>query len=88
MTGTKLKGIPVIVSLTEAEKNRQARVTDGRSGLINANGAPFHRLYIGNIHFSVQEGDLKDVFEPFGELESVSLQTEDNGKSKGYGYVQ
>ncbi|KAI8949295.1 hypothetical protein F4801DRAFT_406494 [Xylaria longipes] len=85
LTGQKLRGIPVIVQLTEAEKNRQVRNTDG-SG--HGNSVPFHRLYVGNIHFSITEQDLQNVFEPFGELEFVQLQKDDTGRSRGYGFVQ
>lgn len=87
MTGQKLLGIPIIAQLTEAEKNRQARTTEG-TGNGNTNSIPFHRLYVGNIHFSITEKDLQNVFEPFGELEFVSLQKEDLGRSRGYGFVQ
>ncbi|TDZ15026.1 RNA-binding protein rsd1 [Colletotrichum orbiculare MAFF 240422] len=52
------------------------------------NSIPFHRLYVGNIHFNVTEQDLQAVFEPFGELEFVQLQKDDNGRSRGYGFVQ
>lgn len=87
LTGQKLLGIPIIAQLTEAEKNRQARNTEGTA--TQSNGIPFHRLYVGNIHFSITEEDLKNVFEPFGELEFVQLQKEDQqGRSKGYGFVQ
>nr|AAD22102.1 Pad-1 [Neurospora crassa] len=86
LTGQKLLGIPVIVQLTEAEKNRQVRTTE-TSGH-HPNSIPFHRLYVGNIHFSITEQDLQNVFEPFGELEFVQLQKDDNGRSRGYGFVQ
>ncbi|KID95295.1 RNA splicing factor Pad-1, partial [Metarhizium majus ARSEF 297] len=86
LTGKPLAGIPIIVKLTEAEKNRQARNTESTSG--NPNSVPFHRLYVGNIHFNVTEQDLQAVFEPFGELEYVQLQKDDNGRSRGYGFVQ
>ncbi|KAI8625450.1 hypothetical protein F5Y19DRAFT_467062 [Xylariaceae sp. FL1651] len=85
LTGQKLLGIPVIVQLTEAEKNRQVRNTDGTT---QGNSVPFHRLYVGNIHFSITEQDLQNVFEPFGELEFVQLQKDDTGRSRGYGFVQ
>lgn len=49
---------------------------------------PFHRLYVGNIHFNVTEQDLQAVFEPFGELEFVQLQKDDTNRSRGYGFVQ
>lgn len=74
------------MQLTEAEKNRQVRTTEGSSS--HANSIPFHRLYVGNIHFSITEQDLQNVFEPFGELEFVQLQKDDTGRSRGYGFVQ
>ncbi|KAF7512629.1 hypothetical protein GJ744_000890 [Endocarpon pusillum] len=86
LTGQKLLGIPIIAQLTEAEKNRQARNPEATSG--NHNSVPFHRLYVGNIHFSITESDLQNVFEPFGELEFVQLQKEEQGRSRGYGFVQ
>ena len=52
------------------------------------NSIPFHRLYVGNIHFNVTEQDLEAVFSPFGELEFVQLQKDDSGRSRGYGFVQ
>lgn len=86
LTGQKLLGIPIIAQLTEAEKNRQARNPEASSG--NHNSVPFHRLYVGNIHFSITEEDLQNVFEPFGELEFVQLQKDETGRSRGYGFVQ
>ncbi|KIH91295.1 RNA-binding protein 39 [Sporothrix brasiliensis 5110] len=88
LTGQKLLGIPVIVQVTEAEKNRQVRNTAETPTGGNATGVPFHRLYVGNIHFSITESDLRNVFEPFGELEFVQLQKDESGRSRGYGFVQ
>ncbi|KAF8417124.1 RNA splicing factor [Tirmania nivea] len=86
LTGQRLLGIPIIAQLTEAEKNRQARVDQAAQK--DANTVPFHRLYVGNIHFSITENDLRHVFEPWGELEFVQLQKEEGGRSRGYGFVQ
>ncbi|KAF2466363.1 splicing factor, CC1-like protein [Lindgomyces ingoldianus] len=88
LTGQTLKGVPIIAQLTEAEKNRASRASAEGAGTAG-NGAPFHRLYVGNIHFSVTEEDLRTIFQPFGELEQVTLQTdEQTTRSKGYGFVQ
>jgi RNA-binding protein 39 len=86
LTGQKLLGIPIIAQLTEAEKNRQAR--NPESSGQHSTSAPFHRLYVGNIHFSITENDLQNVFEPFGELEFVQLQKDETARSRGYGFVQ
>jgi RNA-binding protein 39 len=102
MTGQRLLGIPIIVQITEAEKNRQARIDSAAAYIsckptYNSGGgagqssreAPIHRLYIGNIHFNLTEDDIKTVFGPFGEIEMVQLQKEhDTGRSRGYGFVQ
>lgn len=85
LTGQKLLGIPIIVQLTEAEKNRQVRNPEGGN---HPNSIPFHRLYVGNIHFNINEKELQTVFVPFGELEFVQLQKDDSGRSRGYGFVQ
>lgn len=86
MTGKQLKGVPVIVQMAEAEKNRQTRGT-GASGTLG-NGVPFHRLYVGNVHFNVTDGMLKEIFEAFGEIENFVIQKDDTGRSRGYGFVQ
>ncbi|KOS45254.1 hypothetical protein ACN38_g3816 [Penicillium nordicum] len=86
LTGQMLLGIPIIAQLTEAEKNRQARNPEATAG--NQHTAPFHRLYVGNVHFSITEEDLTNVFGPFGELEFVQLQKDETGRSKGYAFVQ
>ncbi|KXG46336.1 Nucleotide-binding, alpha-beta plait [Penicillium griseofulvum] len=86
LTGHMLLGIPIIAQLTEAEKNRQARNPEATAG--NQPTAPYHRLYVGNVHFSITEEDLTNVFEPFGELEFVQLQKDETGRSKGFAFVQ
>lgn len=85
MTGQKMLGIPVIVQICDSEKNRIARKSANTSSLGNG---PISRLYVGNIHFSIGEDDLRELFSAYGEVEVVQLQKEDGGRSKGYGFVQ
>ena len=48
-----------------------------------------HRLYVGSLHFNLTESDIRQVFEPFGELEYVDLHRDSTtGRSKGYAFVQ
>lgn len=76
----------MIVQLSDAEKNRQAKANEGMTSS-NNNGQPYHKLYVGNILFSVTEEDLASMFDAFGPLEHVQLQRDDLGRSKGYGFV-
>ena len=47
------------------------------------------RLYVGSLHFNLTETDIKQVFEPFGELEFVDLHKDPmTGRSKGYAFIQ
>lgn len=87
LTGHKLLGIPIIVTVSDAEKNRQAKANEGMTNA-NNNGQPYHRLYVGNIQFSITEDDITSLFESFGPLDFVQLQRDDLGRSKGYGFVQ
>ena len=35
-----------------------------------------------------QESDLKQIFEPFGPVDYISLQHDAGGRSQGFGFVQ
>lgn len=49
---------------------------------------PYHRLYITKLSQSLNSDDLRQVFEPFGDIEFVDLHTDFGGASKGSAYVQ
>ncbi|POY73218.1 hypothetical protein BMF94_3551 [Rhodotorula taiwanensis] len=87
LSGTKLLGIPIQVQYTEAEKNRQAR--DGPSAGSGSGGVMTGGLYVGSLNFALTSDDLREVFQPFGELETVELHRDPaTGKSKGYCFVK
>ena len=45
-------------------------------------------IYIGNIPFSATADDLRQLFEPYGEIETVKLITDrDTGRPRGFGFV-
>ena len=47
------------------------------------------RIFVGNLPFSVSEGDLSALFEPFGEVQSIQLITDrETGKPRGFGFVE
>ncbi|EJT97754.1 splicing factor CC1-like protein [Dacryopinax primogenitus] len=91
LTGTIVMGLPIMVQLTESERNKVA-----------ASGSSMHlppgvtapppgsmQLYVGSLHFNLTESDVKQVFEPFGELEFVDLHRDPlTGRSKGFAFVQ
>jgi len=47
------------------------------------------RLYVGNLAYAVTDGDLQDLFGPFGTVESAQVvQDRNTGRSKGFGFVE
>ncbi len=47
------------------------------------------KLYVGNLSYSLNEDDLRDLFAPYGNLESVIvIMDRDTGRSKGFGFVE
>lgn len=49
---------------------------------------PYHRVYITNLADSLTSDDLRQVFEPFGEIVFVDLHKDVLGNSKGTAYIQ
>ena len=45
-------------------------------------------LYVGSLHYNISEQMLKKIFEPFGHVEKLTIQRDDNGLSKGYGFIE
>ena len=46
------------------------------------------RLYVGGLPYQTTEQNLVDLFEQFGQVNSVSIITDrDTGRSKGFGFV-
>jgi RNA recognition motif-containing protein len=47
------------------------------------------KLYVGNLPYSVRDGDLEQAFGQFGTVTSAKVMMErDTGRSKGFGFVE
>ena len=47
------------------------------------------KLYVGNLPYSVRDGDLEQAFGQFGSVTSTKVMMErDTGRSKGFGFVE
>ena len=45
-------------------------------------------IYVGNLSYDVSEDELRNIFEAFGAVETVSIITDKfTGRSKGFGFV-
>ncbi len=46
-------------------------------------------LYLGNLSRDVTEADLRQLFEPFGKIDSISvIKDKFSGVSKGFGFIE
>ena len=46
-------------------------------------------IFIGNLSRTVAEGELRELFQPFGEISSVSIvKDKSSGESKGFAFVE
>jgi RNA recognition motif-containing protein len=47
------------------------------------------RLFVGNLPYSIGEGELESVFSEHGEVVSaVVIRDRDTGRSRGFGFVE
>jgi RNA recognition motif-containing protein len=46
-------------------------------------------IYVGSLPFDLDEEELKEIFEEYGEVNSAKVITDKfTGKSKGFGFVE
>ncbi|MFN4315663.1 MAG: RNA recognition motif domain-containing protein [Chitinophagaceae bacterium] len=46
-------------------------------------------MYVSNLSFQVQEENLRELFESFGEVKSAKIITDrETGRSRGFGFVE
>lgn len=47
------------------------------------------KIYVGNFGFNLSETELRSMFQPHGNIESVAVVTDrDTGRSRGFGFVE
>ena len=46
-------------------------------------------IYVGNLPFSTNEAEVRELFEHYGEVHSVNLIPDrDTGRPRGFGFVE
>jgi len=46
-------------------------------------------IYVGNLSYKVEEIDLRQIFEEYGEVASVKIITDKySGRSKGFAFIE
>lgn len=46
-------------------------------------------IFVANLNFRVKTDQLQELFEQYGEVDSVKIITDrDSGRSKGFGFIE
>jgi cold-inducible RNA-binding protein len=46
-------------------------------------------IFVGNLAFTTTEQDLRQLFEPYGSVDTIRLMTDrETGRSRGFGFVE
>jgi RNA recognition motif-containing protein len=46
-------------------------------------------IFVGNLAFTTTEQDLRQLFEPYGTVETIRVITDrDTGRARGFGFVE
>ena len=46
-------------------------------------------IFVGNLAFSATDHDLRQLFEPYGDVDKINIITDrDTGRSRGFGFVE
>ncbi|KIM29053.1 hypothetical protein M408DRAFT_127452 [Serendipita vermifera MAFF 305830] len=77
--GMLLNDKKVFVGLHVPRKERQSKLDEIRSQFTN--------LYVKNLDLEITQEEFTKLFEPFGTITSSVLQLDEDGKSKGFGFV-
>ncbi len=47
------------------------------------------KLFVGNMGFDTTEGELRSIFQPYGEITSINVITDrDTGRPRGFAFVE
>jgi len=82
LSGRQLGGFPIVVQLTQAEKNIAAQIAQDM-----ANSQRSLILKVKNLAKEMREEDLQPVFAAFGDVSEIYLRRSSDGKTRE-GYVE
>nr|XP_021491999.1 polyadenylate-binding protein 1-like [Meriones unguiculatus] len=79
MNGMLLNDRKVFVGHFKSRQKREAE--------LGARTLGFTNIYVKNLHVDMDEQGLQDLFSQFGKMQSVKVMRDNNGQSRGFGFV-
>jgi cold-inducible RNA-binding protein len=47
-----------------------------------------NKLYVGNLPYTIEDSQLRDLFSPYGEIDELALiMDRDTGRPKGFAFI-
>jgi RNA recognition motif-containing protein len=57
--------------------------------MLASSGEPRMNIFVGNLAFTTTEHDLRQLFAPYGTVDTVRMMTDrETGRSRGFGFVE
>ncbi|KAL7665061.1 Polyadenylate-binding protein, cytoplasmic and nuclear [[Candida] zeylanoides] len=79
VNGMLLNDREVFVGKHVSKKDRESKFEEMKANFTN--------IYVKNIDLEYSEEEFKKLFEPYGAITSIYLEKDQDGKSKGFGFV-
>ena len=79
VNGMLLNDKKVYVGAHVARKDRESKFEEMKANFTN--------VYVKNIESEVTDDELRELFEKYGDVSSSTIARDENGKSKGFGFV-
>ena len=79
VNGMLLSEKKVYVGHHVARKDRESKFEEMKANFTN--------VYVKNIALEVTDDEFRELFEKYGEVTSTTITRDENGKSKGFGFV-
>lgn len=82
-TADRLQTMPNDVELVEYPQEMKDRIAAGKP----AEPVGRYRCFVGNLPFSASEEELREIFARFGSVVNVFIMKDDDGRPRGFGFV-
>ena len=82
-TVARLNDVPRDMDMIEYPQAMKDRIARG----LPAEPVGRYRCFVGNLPFVVTEEELRELFERYGTVASATVMVDENGRPKGFGFV-
>jgi len=79
----RISPIPPDMDMIEYPQEMKDRLAAGKP----AEPVSRYRCFVGNLAFVAEEDELRELFEQFGSVASVTIMVDETGRPKGFGFV-